>query len=74
MVWPRVKEGRGGYHQEDVKHASARKEKKGRPNKRWLDNIREDMKEYKMTEDMAQNRSVWHVKIKAGPLLHGGGL
>ena len=25
-----VKEGRGGYHQEDVKHASARKEK-GRP-------------------------------------------
>ena len=27
MVWPRVKEGRGGYHQEDVKHASARKEK-----------------------------------------------
>ena len=29
MVWPRVKEGRGGYHQEDVKHASARKEKKG---------------------------------------------
>ena len=25
MVWPRVKEGRGGYHHEDVKHASARK-------------------------------------------------
>ena len=74
MVWPCVKEGRGGYHQEDVKHASARKEKKGRPKKRWLDNIREDMKEYKMTEDMAQNRSEWHVKIKTGPLLHGGGL
>ena len=46
---------------------------KGRPKKRWLDNISEDMKEYKMTEDMAQNRSVWHVKIKAGSLLHGGG-
>ena len=29
MVWSRVKEGRGAYHQEDVKHASARKEKKG---------------------------------------------
>ena len=29
MGWPRFKEGRGGYHQEDVKHASARKEKKG---------------------------------------------
>ena len=48
--------------------------RRGRPKKRWLDNIREDMKEYKMTEDMAQNRNVWHVKIKAGPLLHGGGL
>ena len=50
------------------------KRRKGRPKKRWLDNIREDMKEYKMTEDMAQNRSVWHVKLKADPLLHAGGL
>ena len=25
-------------------------------------------------EDMAHNRSVWHMKTKAGPLLHGGGL
>ena len=49
-------------------------EKKGRPKKIWLDNIMEDMKEYNMTEDMAHNRSVWHVKIKVGPLLHGGGL
>ena len=62
-----------GYHQDDVKHASARKEKNGRAKKRLLDNTREDMKEYKMTEYKAQNRSVWHVKIKAGPLLHGGG-
>ena len=69
------KEGRGGYHKEDVKHSSAGKEKKGRPKKeRWLDNFRDDMKEYKMTKDMAQNRRVWHMKTKAGPLLHGGGL
>ena len=68
-VWPRVKEGSGGYHQEDVKHESAGKEKKGRPNKRWLDNIREDMKGYDMTKDMAQNGSVWHTKTNAGPLL-----
>ena len=27
MVWLRIKEGRGGCHQEDVKHAIARKEK-----------------------------------------------
>ena len=64
-------EGTGGYHKEDV---SERKEKKGSPKKRWLDNMRDDMKEYKMMEDKAQNRSVWHMKIKAGPLLHGGGL
>ena len=32
------------------------------------------MKEYYMTEEIAQNRSVWHMKTKAGPLLHGGGL
>ena len=29
------------------------------------------MKEYKMMKEMAQNRSVWHMKTKAGPLLHG---
>ena len=32
------------------------------------------MDEYSMTEEMAENRSVLHMKIKAGPLLHGGGL
>ena len=38
MVWPHVKEGSGGYHQEDAKYEL--KEKKGRPKKRSLDNIR----------------------------------
>ena len=46
------------------------KGRRGRPKKRWLDNIRDDMREYKL----AQNRSVWHTKTKAGPLLHGGGV
>ena len=69
--WPHVKEGMGGYHQEDLKHAS---ERRGRPKKRWLNNIRDDMKEYHTTKEMAQNRSVWHMKTKADPLLHGGGL
>ena len=26
------------------------------------------MKVYKMAKDMAQNRSVWHIKTNAGPL------
>ena len=37
----------------------------GRPKKIRL-NIRDDMKEYKITEDMARNRSVWPMKTKAG--------
>ena len=44
---------------------------KRRSKKRWLDNIREDMKEFNMTEDMAEIESEWCVKIKADPLLHG---
>ena len=61
---------RRGQLQEDAKHTSA-EEEKGRPNKRWLDNIRDVMKEYKMIEAMA---CVWHMKTKAGPLLNGVGL
>ena len=67
MVCQRLREG-GGYHQEDVKHASAGKEKKGRPKKRQPDNIRDTMKEYTMTEEMAQNRIVWHMKKKRRPI------
>ena len=32
--------------------------RRGWSKKRWLDNIRDDMKEYNMTEHLAQNRSV----------------
>ena len=49
------------------------KRRRGRPKKRWLDNIRDDMKEYKMTEDAAHNR-VWNMMTKDGPLLHEGGI
>ena len=52
-----MKEGRGGNHQEDIKHASAGKEKKGRPRKRWLDNIRE---EYKTAECGGKSKFVAH--------------
>ena len=37
-------------------------------------NIREDMRAYNMTEEMAENRNVWLMKLKTGPLLHGRGL
>ena len=45
------------YHQEDVKHAGAGKEKKGEAQEEMA-GLHQGMKEYKMTEDMARNRSV----------------
>ena len=40
---------------------------RGRPKKRWRDNIQGDMKKYKLTEDMAQYLKYWMTKILAGP-------
>ena len=36
---------------------------RGRPKKRWRDNIQGDMKKYQLTEDMAQDRKYWMTKI-----------
>ena len=51
LVWPPMKEWREGYHQEDSKYAVREREEEGR----WLDTIREDKKEYTMTEAMGEN-------------------
>ena len=40
---------------------------RGRPKKRWRDNIQGDMKKYQLTEDMAQDRTYWMTEILAGP-------
>ena len=40
---------------------------RGRPKKRWRDNIPGDMNKYQLTEDMAQYRKYWITKILAGP-------
>ena len=34
--------------------------------KRWKDNIKGDMKKYRLTEDMAQDRTYWTTEIMAG--------
>ena len=63
MVWPRVKEGRKEGEDTTKKMITVPgKRRRGRPKKRWLDNINEDMKEYNMTEDVAENLCVWHLK------------
>ena len=40
---------------------------RGRPKKRWKDNIQGDMKKYRLTEDMAQDRKYWMTQRMAGP-------
>ena len=45
---------------------------RGRPKKRWRDNIQGDMKKYQLTEHMAQERKYWMTKILAGPAQGAG--
>ena len=45
----------------------SRRRTRGRPKKRWRDNIQGDMKKYQLTEDRAQDRTYWMTKILAGP-------
>ena len=40
---------------------------RGRPKKRWRDNIQGDMKKYRLTELMAHDRKYWMTKILAYP-------
>lgn len=39
---------------------------KGRPRKRWLENIQRDMKSKNLTDDVAQNRLAWRNAIQPG--------
>ena len=42
------------------------KRRRGGPRRDGWTTSGHDMKEYKMTKDIAQNQSVWHVKTKGG--------
>ena len=73
LRWPHAKKGRGGYHQENDNFAGAGKRRRGGPRKYGSrDNIREDMKEYNMTDDLAQNKC--GMEIKVGRVLYRGSL
>ena len=43
------------------------KRSRGRPKKRWRDNIKEDMNKYQLTGYIAHYRTYWMTKIMAGP-------
>ena len=45
---------------------------RGRPRKRWRDNIQGDMKKYQLTENMVQDRNYLMTKILAGPVQGDG--
>ncbi len=40
---------------------------RGRPTKRWWNNVKGDMNKHQLTENMAQDRKHWMIKIMAGP-------
>ena len=50
------------------------KRRRGRPRRRWIDNIQEDMKKYELTADMTENRQYWKRMVKTGPQRCGDGL
>ena len=42
------------------------KRKRGRPKRRFMDVVKEDMAEVEVTEEDADNRSNWRLKIRCG--------
>ena len=64
VVWPLLE----ARTQKSLRLEVSGRRNRGRPRKRWRDNIQGDMKKYKLTEDMAQDRKYWIAKILAGPL------
>ena len=56
------------------KMLNMRTEKEGEAHEEMAGQHKDAMKECKMMEDMAQNRSVWHMESRVSPFLHGGGL
>ena len=70
----RVKDGMGYTTNKLLNMRVHGKRRMMRPKTRWLDNIQDDMNNYNMTDEMALNRSVRHMKTNAGPLQDGGSL
>ena len=50
-----------------------RKRKRGRPKRRFLDVVKEDMGEVGAKETDVEDRKVWRMMISCGPLTEGKG-
>ena len=68
VVWPLL-EAREPNHicAKSLRLKVSGRRSRGRPKKRWRDNIKEDMKKYRLTEDTAQDQRYWMTEIMAGP-------
>ena len=66
VVWHCLRRERNHICAKSLRLEVSGRRTRGRPKKRWRDNIQGDMKKYRLTEDMAQDRKYWMTKILAG--------
>ena len=50
----------------DAEDGVARTEETGRPKRRFMDVVKEDMAEVEVTEEDTEDRSNWRLKIRCG--------
>ena len=65
MVWTYAENGRKQWSERKCWYDSARKKTKGRPRGRWVDCIRRDMHELRITPEDSQDRTFWKSRIRA---------
>ena len=66
-----MKEGRIPLRNCKLRMCKGREEGEAQDNMARQQQRRHEGMQYDLYEEIAENRSVWHVKIKAGPLLNG---
>lgn len=68
MVWACAEDRCRVYQEENAEDGAATQEEKGqeRPKKRFMDTVREDMREVGVTEEDAVNRVRWGRMIHCG--------
>ena len=59
MVWACFEKRRRIRREESIGDGGAGEKMRGRPKRRWMDNIRNDLSERGLSEEDAQDRSRW---------------
>ena len=58
-LWACIQKGKIIRRQESDADAGAGERKRGRPKRRWLDNIKNDLSERELSGEEAQHRAKW---------------